>query len=311
MAVNIDYGLDTLQSGYNQLVQAEAKKSKAEAEKKARDEKAARQKSKGLISTAIGAGAVAAFGPAALPFLSTGNRLLMGSDAEGSDAQALADVAGLAGNISSAGKAAALTKADKLFNTRMKRASEFAKTLPAEQRVGFMNKLYDMADKYETERGNFDPGFFESLDPNLQFKPTAPVAQNPLEIDPELAGKYASLQRNKELANIADNRDPITGKKREGTLGPDYMYQGERSFVPNPGEAAGINMSMPAPADNPYVKAADEAKTAYPPNPYQSGNPFEMRETNTAYAPNPYESGNPFGIRKRKLGFRDYRDYSE
>jgi hypothetical protein len=305
MAVNIDYGLDTLQSGYNQLIQAEGKKSQAEAEKKARDAKAARQKSKGLISTAIGAGAVAAFGPAALPFLSTGNKLLMGSDAQGSDAQALADVAGLAGGISSAGKAAALGKADKLFNTRMKRASEFAKTLPAEQRVGFMNKLYDMADKYETEKGNFDPGFFESLDPNLQFKPTAPVAQNPMEIDPELAGKYADLQRNKELANISANLDPTTGDARGESLGPNYRYQGEQSFDANPADK---NMGMPAPADNSFAKAADVEISPYKANKNEPLPP-EMREVKTAYAPNPYQSGNPFGIRKRKLGFRDYRNY--
>lgn len=255
MALGINYNLDTMQDAYDRWVYAEGKKEQEKAAYKRRQEKAARQKMKSDMLMAGHAALAIGTGGASIPYQAQfggmANRVAMGDDYEGSQAQALQNLGSTAYSVSNLAKAKAIEAADKKFNARIKRAIEFGKTLPADQRVGFMTRIYDYADKYDSHMENLDPSFLDTLDPDYSVNAPKMPTMNPVEIDAGLAAKQANIERNRELALISSNRDPVTGETRGESLGTGYQYQGERSYMPNPAE----NQFYSVPLDNnPYAK---------------------------------------------------------
>lgn len=255
MALGIDYHLDTMQDAYDKWVSAEGKKEQEKAAFERRQEKAARQKMKsdllmvGHAALAIGTGGASI--PYQAQFGGMANRVAMGDDYEGSQAQSLQNLGSTAYSVSNLAKAKAIEAADKKFNARINTALEYGKTLPADQRVGFMTRLYDYMDKYDTHMENLDPSFMETLDPNYSVNAPKMPKMDPTQMDPELAAKQANIERNRELALISSNRNPVTGSARGESLGTGYQYQGERSYMPNPAE----NQFHSVPLDNnPYTK---------------------------------------------------------
>ncbi len=152
----IDYGLDVRQAAIDRFTQAEAGKARALAEKKALDEKAARQKRKGLMTLALHGGAAVATGGASLPYSAKygglANKTLMGDDYEGSGVDALQGLGSMVYKGAEGAKAKHLAGMEKSYNQQLEQIYASIDSLPPDQvmeRVRLANNASSLTNTYE------------------------------------------------------------------------------------------------------------------------------------------------------------------
>ena len=152
----IDYGLDVRQAAIDRFTQAEAGRARAVAERKARDEKAARQKRKGLMTLALHGGAAVATGGASLPYSAKygalANKALMGDDYEGSGVDALQGLGSMVYKGAEGAKAKHLAGMEKSYNQQLEQIYASIDSLPPNQvmeRARLANNAASLTNTYE------------------------------------------------------------------------------------------------------------------------------------------------------------------
>ena len=253
MALGINYHLDTMQDAYDKWVSAEGKKEQEKAAFKRRQEKAARQKMKSDMlmvgHAALAIGTMGASIPYQAQFGGMANRAVMGDDYEGSQAQKVQNIGSTAYSVSNLNKAKAIEAAEKKYNARLKNNLELAKTMPADMRVGFINRIYDHSEKFDQHMENLDPGFLETLNPNYRVDAPITPKMNPVEIDPGLAEQQGTI----EVQRLQLGLDSKTGKPMKNWFeGVEPTNRDEQQHWERKRQEAMQQSSMPSRPDNLY-----------------------------------------------------------
>jgi hypothetical protein len=246
MARAIDYGLNVRQAAINNYMNAVANRAQKKAEADAREEKAARQKRKGLMTLALHAGAAVATGGASLPYSAKygafANKALMGDDYEGSGVDALQGLGSAVYAGAEQSKAKQLAGMEKSYNNQLEGIYARIDALPQSQvmeRARLANQAANLTNTYEDQLDvmNKKPAheFLGSEREKMTMRiPTASGSATPAQINLGTKVEEVAEASGKNVeAPKGDGFMPMTPQDYKSMDEANKVAQGVEGFTPD------------------------------------------------------------------------------
>jgi hypothetical protein len=246
MARAIDYGLNVRQAAINNYMNAVANRAQKKAEADAREEKAARQKRKGLMTLALHAGAAVATGGASLPYSAKygafANKALMGDDYEGSGVDALQGLGSAVYAGAEQSKAKQLAGMEKSYNNQLEGIYSRIDALPQSQvmeRARLANQAANLTNTYEDQLDvmNKKPAheFLGSEREKMTMRiPTASGSATPAQINLGTKVEEVAEASGKNVeAPKGDGFMPMTPQDYKSMDEANKVAQGVEGFTPD------------------------------------------------------------------------------